>query len=361
MPKRARCWSVAFCLALSGLTSAAAAQDSATGAQDMDGLRVESGSPDALCPDLALTREAVRRRVGALLVPSGSAWRLRYTIGHAPEGSPRDFVRLELFAPDGSRALERNLPLEGESCSTMADVIALVVDSHVSALRVQEPGARESTSSAPTAVVPAPQASAAHQPAAQPSAEPAPGAPSPSTLSPTAPITATTPPSERLMFLGAELGASSALGPALGGRALFELLPHAYLGLSASLPLLAETERLDDDVEVRARGLDLRAHFGWGPRWGKLRTYLGPGVRVTLQQGKAEGLPRDAAGVRALPALAIEAGAHWTLSPRASLVLSGALDRSLAKLGGQFNVDEREVLRPEAFSGWLGVGLGYGF
>jgi hypothetical protein len=329
----------------------------------MDGLLVESGSPDALCPGLALTREAVRRRVGALLVPSGSAWRLRYTIGHAPEGSPRDFVRLELFAPDGSRALERNLPLQGESCSTMADVIALVVDSHVSALRVQEPGAREPTSSTAAAVVPGPRASGPEQAAAPQSADPsldtpAPSAPPPAASAPGAPAA---PSSERLTFLGAELGASSAFGPAIGGRALFELWPRWYAGLSASLPILAETERLGEDVEVRARGLDLRAHFGWGPRWGKLRTYLGPGVRVTVQQGRSEGLPRDAAGIRALPALALEAGAHWTLGPGATLTLSGALDRSIAKLGGQFNVDQTEVLRPEAFSGWMGVGLGYGF
>ena len=31
--------------------------------EDIGGLQLETGSPDALCPDLALTREAVRRRL----------------------------------------------------------------------------------------------------------------------------------------------------------------------------------------------------------------------------------------------------------------------------------------------------------
>src|SRR5690606_25269599 len=98
------------------------------------GLSVETGSPDALCPDLNRTREAVGRRLGALEVPSGRGWRARYTIGHAPEGSPRDFVRLELFAPDGRVRLTRNLPLGSDSCSAMADVIALVLDRYFRSL-----------------------------------------------------------------------------------------------------------------------------------------------------------------------------------------------------------------------------------
>lgn len=260
-------------------------------------------------------------------MPSGSGWRARYTIGHAPEGSPRDFVRLELFAPDGGHALERELPLEGESCSTMAEVIALVLDSHFRTLHVPEPASA-----------------------------------TPLQLGETEPVPPPMPPPPRLLsFLGAELGASPSRGPTVGARALFELWPRLYAGVAVLLPVLAEEEQLREGGEVSARGLDARAHFGWGPRWGPLRTYVGPGVRLTVQQGEGEGFPRDEAGYRAVWAAGIEAGVLWQLSHRAAFTFAGTLDASLSPLGGEFNVEGTEVLKPEPVSGWLGMGVGLGF
>lgn len=316
-------------------------------AEDIGGLELETGSPDALCPDLALTREAVRRRLGELVVPSGSGWRARYTIGHAPEGTPRDFVRLELFAPDGSRALERELPLEGESCSTMAEVIALVLDSHFRTLRVHEP--------APATPARAGEAEPTPSPSRPLAAEPAPVT---GVASPAAGVTS---PPERLGFLGAELGASLARGPTVGGHALLELWPRLYAGGALLLPLLEEKERLPEGGEVSARGLEARVHLGWGPRWGPLRTYLGPGVRLKVQRGKGDGLPRDEAGYRAVWAAGIEAGVLWQLSARATFTFAGTLDAPLTALGGEFNVDDTEVLKPEPLSAWLGIGVGFGF
>src|SRR5690242_17602895 len=130
-----------------------------------EGLRIETGSPDALCPELESTRAAVRRRLGELVVPDGPGFVARYTIGHAPAGTPRDFVRLELRGSDGLVLLERDLPLEGESCSTMAEVIALVLDRYFRALLAREPASgeppREQAAPARPAAVETPEPSAA--------------------------------------------------------------------------------------------------------------------------------------------------------------------------------------------------------
>jgi hypothetical protein len=63
---------------------------------DVAGFTLETGSPDALCPELETAREVAQRRLGSLVVEGRRGWHARYTIAHAPDGLPRDFVRLEL-------------------------------------------------------------------------------------------------------------------------------------------------------------------------------------------------------------------------------------------------------------------------
>ncbi|HWZ88001.1 MAG TPA: hypothetical protein VNW92_04105, partial [Polyangiaceae bacterium] len=93
-----------------------------------EGLAVETDSPDALCPDLATTRAAIHNRLGTLsLASEQQGWIARYTVGHAP-GEQGDFIRLELIDPTGTRRLLRELPREGESCATLSQAIALVVE-----------------------------------------------------------------------------------------------------------------------------------------------------------------------------------------------------------------------------------------
>jgi hypothetical protein len=72
-------------------------------------------------------------------------------------------------------------------------------------------------------------------------------------------------------------------------------------------------------------------------------------------------LPQDDAGYRAVWAVGIEAGVLWQVSARTAFTLAGTLDASLTDLGGEFNVYGEEVLKPEPVSGWLGVGVGFGF
>lgn len=318
------------------------------------GLVVETGSPDALCPELASTRAAVDRRLGAVSVPGGS-FRARYTIGHAPVGSPRDFVRLELFGPEGALRLVRDLPLEGESCSTMAEVIALVLDRYFRALLAGEPAP------APTEA-PAPPADTAPPPAELPPTSPAPVAATP------APPPAREPDASerdegpgRLRLLAVEAAFRSPAQPAIGPRAMWELWPDIYLGTALHLGLTTTSQSLEGSGRVSSRDLMWRAYAGWGPRLGPVHTYIGPGIRFGLSRGSGQGLSQSNSGIRALSAAGLDFGAIWVTEDRWSFSASGALDLLLAGQSGKFFIELEEVLKPDPFSAWFGMAVGYAF
>src|SRR5262249_7409810 len=86
-------------------------------------------------------------------------------IVHAPE-KDGDRVRLELFDPKGDRKLERDLPLAGESCSTMSQVVALVLERYFSDLsRDPEPRPALSVEPAESRAAGAPEPGTAARPA----------------------------------------------------------------------------------------------------------------------------------------------------------------------------------------------------
>src|SRR5258708_33283865 len=85
-----------MCLASAVVASTALAAESSVE------LSIETGSPDALCPDLAATRRAVHDRIGQLTLDGEKRWVARYTIGHAPAGGG-DYV--QLVPKDGTRAV----------------------------------------------------------------------------------------------------------------------------------------------------------------------------------------------------------------------------------------------------------------
>ena len=312
------------------------------------GLRIETGSPDAFCPDLATTRAAVARRLGQLVVPDGSSFTARYTIGHAPSGTPRDFVRLELYAPDGKVQLARDLPLDGESCSTMADAIALVLDRHFRALLGREqpaapaapeqqrpPEQQSSLDVRNTQPIPAPGPSAVDVGAS--AAEPAPGVDS----------------------FSAELTFRDPDHPALGGRALFGLWPQGLAGVALHVGLVQDREELPGGAEVTSREWVARAFVAWAPRLGGVDAYVGPGLRLSVAHGAGQGLPDDEAGIRLRPCFGADAGVVWRSGERWVLSASAALDVMVPRVGGWFSVQGVEVLEPAPVRGWLGVGVGY--
>jgi hypothetical protein len=317
-------------------------------------LTIETGSPDALCPELETTRGAVRRRLGELVVPGGSSgFRARYTIGHAPAGTPRDFVRLELFGPEGTLQLERDLPLEGESCSTMAEVIALVLDRYFRALLAGDSAAEREP--APAAEPPPPISS------------PVPALTAPAASPPDTGITPTDAAAvergrpERLALVSLELGVRSASGPQLGVRALFELWPELYAGGAVHIGLSTRSEALDGGGEVSSRSAIGRIFAAWGKRLGPFRTYVGPALSLGLARGTGSGLDDAGVGYRATWAAGLDAGAVWVGSGGWSLGVSAALDAAFAELGGRFYVDDQEVLEPEPLQAWFGVAAGRDF
>jgi hypothetical protein len=326
------------------------------------GLSIETGSPDALCPELGSTRAAVRRRLGELIMPGGSSgYRARYTIGHAPVGSPRDFVRLELFGPEGDLQLERDLPLEGESCSTMAEVIALVLDRYFRAVLAREPsGEVRAEGAAPERPGPA-VSPAAPLPAEQPLGPATAPASVPAPPSASAPLASPALAGPRLRLAAFELAWGSPSAAALGVRALLEAWPQVYVGGALHVALLSETEDLAAGGEVSSREATLRAYVGWDPRLGSVRAYVGPGVCLDVARGERTDLANGTARYRAIWAAGLDAGALWVTDEGWSIGAAAALDVSFAELGGRFYADGREVLEPKTVRAWLGMSVGYAF
>ncbi len=108
-------------------------------------LRVDTDTPDALCPEIGLTRQAVRDRLGTVEVEGGPGWRARYAIVHAPGGKRGDVIRLVLVDPAGTVKLERDLPISDESCATLAQAIALVLERFFRELGQSTPSERTPT------------------------------------------------------------------------------------------------------------------------------------------------------------------------------------------------------------------------
>jgi hypothetical protein len=331
------------------------------------GLIIETGSPDALCPELTSTRAAVSRRLGELIVPGGSSgFRARYTIAHAPVGSPRDFVRLELYGPEGTLQLSRDLPLEGESCGTMAEVIALVLDRYFRALLAHErPGPDDDESAAAAEPPPASEAplvaEAPLAPAAREPPAPLPSDTLPSDAGPSHEASSEAAPSgsEGLAVAAFELGFRSPDMPALGVRGMLEPWPQVYLGTALHVGLRSETQGLAGNGEVSSRDASWRIHAGWGPRLGPVRTYVGPGVCLGIARGSGDGLPQRSSGYRATWAAGLDAGALWVTTEGWSFGAAAALD--VAMLSGRFYIDGEEVLAPERVRGWFGMSVGHAF
>lgn len=332
------------------------------------GLRIETGSPDALCPELESTRVAVRRRLGELVVPGDGVFVARYTIGHAPAGSPRDFVRLELLDASGGVLLARELPLDGESCGTMAEVIALVLDRYFRALLGGDvPAPPADTAAAPAAdpLSPSAEQTLPALPPAHPSAAQARPAPPAPTLSADAKPDRTPPAAEHaagpehLDELALDLSFRGWQRPALGVRATIELLPRLYAGTALHLSLYREREALLEGGEVTSRDAVWRAHVAWAWAFEGLRAYLGPGLRAGIERATGSGLERSSAALRASWYVGADAGVVWSLHRAWTLHVSSALDVHVPRLGGRFYVEDGEVLKPSALRGWLGIGIGY--
>src|SRR5437868_8979778 len=93
------------------------------------GLRVDTSTPDALCPDLGQVRAAARARLGD--IEGDGDWQASYALIHRPDGAEAgDIVRLALRDPSGRLRLERDLPRAGESCASLGQALVVILDSY---------------------------------------------------------------------------------------------------------------------------------------------------------------------------------------------------------------------------------------
>ena len=323
----------------------AVARSSAAAEASAAGLTVESGSPDAWCPDLATTRRAVSDRLGTLALSDGQGWVARYTIGHAPDGGG-DFVQLVLRDGQGVQRLERSLPVHGESCDTLAQAIALVLERYFREL--QAPAAE---SSAPLR------------------SEPPPAAPAPPPKS--APIRSRARPIALAAEAGLSLGSSSAV---LGLRMGAWFGDWFYASFAPQVLLPPESERLHD-ADERARGsasvveVPLRLSAGLGSRTSSLSWRLGPELRVSVRRASSlivEGVSEpssDSAATGWALALGASGGVVWWPVPALGFSAGGAVDAGISETRFQVKAGSehaQQVLASPTVQGQLLVGVVFG-
>jgi len=310
-------------------------------ALELGGFTLDTGSPDALCPELEATRAIVARRLGSLVVEGRKGWLARYTIGHAPAGNPRDFVRLELFDPDGRVELRRDLPIEGDSCRTMSEVIALVLDRYFRGLVAHD--AAEQVPQAPVATAPPRGDLVSRRPA--PSAR----------VRPPARAFA---PSGRGPRLSAEYAAALAQ-PLLGLRVSAGLGPNFEAALGLRWALTSEAESEPRGARVEASTATSRASLGWRLALPPGLLHLGPALSVAVQRATTRGLQFQTDRTRAWWMAGIEAGFVVPIGHQLFIEGASSLDFVLPGTAGQLLIDNREVLSPHTVvPGWA-LGFGY--
>jgi len=292
------------------------------------GIVVETDSPDAHCPDLHQTREAVNARLGTI---QGRGYRARYTIVHARGEVPKDFVLLEVSSPDGEVHLRRELPI-GDSCAAVADAIALVLDQHFRALAPDD---------------------------TQPEApdKPAVDETNPLEGRPRAPAEPSRPSWAAMLEFAAVSFPSSV---AAGLRLQAELSTSWHTGLELSMPLSDRVEALPGGGEARARSFELSAHLGWGPELGAVRPYLGPTLFMMLERGYSTSPLTTAAQYRLLGGGGAELGLNVRLGNRWRTVIFASGGRVFAQ-SATFVVEGDEVLSGFGWVGRVGLGLAYVF
>jgi hypothetical protein len=315
------------------------------------GLTIETRSPDAHCPDLAMTQEAAEARLGTVKGENGQSWKAVYTIVYAPD-KDGNYVHLELFDPKGERKLERDLPLAGESCATMTQALVLVLERYFRDLGSLEEGpAPPEPQDAPgdRPVTPPPPA------IDQPSTAPAPSTTNSYRGSVTAGLGFLTPPSSLALTLEAKLW----------------LLSSWQLALGVAWSPAETTEAVGPPGGVASMtSVPVRASFAWHKDLGSTDVFLGPEVLASFDRASVTGVAQPGKAMRVVYGLGVGAGALTWLtggSKAASSNTSGALalsfqasfDATLPLAASQFVVTDQEVLQQQWIQGLFSVGVTY--
>jgi hypothetical protein len=306
------------------------------------GLAVETATPDALCPDLPALRRAVEARLGVVSVEGDRGWTARTTMGHAPGQEARDFVRLELFDPSGDRKLERDLPLEGESCATMAQLVAMVLERYFRGVGWTAGALLPGSAPVETAVAPAVVSTA-------PSPPPRPLLPAPR------------PGAGLALRLAGGMGGGIApadRAAAVSAGLRFGFARNVALGISVMLPPRTQATAPGDLPAAHAHAVPVRIGVD-SAIGGALSAAIGPEVLLSIERAaRDDGSARNTrlvvgAGVAATGALA--------LGPRFAIEVRGGFDYALPLDMSRFEVAGRgEVLKPPPFQAAVTAGVRIG-
>jgi hypothetical protein len=305
------------------------------------GLTIETRSPDAHCPDLAMTQRAAEARLGVVKVEGGQSWRAVYTIVYARD-KDGNRVHLELFDPKGERQLERDLPLAGESCATMTQAIVLVLERYFRDfgwLEDAAPGGPvpETKDERPVA---APAPAAFDRPASPPKQ------------------------SERFFYRGS-IGAGGGFttppsGPALTISARLWLLRSLHFGLGmAWSPGEVEEPVGPPGGVARSTSIPARASLGWGKDLGWSYLFAGPEILASFDRGSVSGVAQPGDASRIVLGLGVGAGALIWLKKPLALSVDASVDGTLPLATSQFVVSNQEVLRQQWVQGLFSLGLTY--
>jgi hypothetical protein len=302
---------------MGGLTAAVAVV-MAAGA----GLHVETGTPAALCPDVAEVRRAVRDRLN---IEGEGEWLASYDLVHRPQSESGDIVRLELRDPAGRLRLRRELPRSGASCVALAQAVAMVLEAYF-----RHPGEPIDEAAATDAPVPAATAPAARvQTTGAPPARDTPPVPAPlgRGLVAAAMATYSASPSSPAVALGLSYGGSARWAVGIQG---------AWMAREQASPI---------DLQPGQGTGFLRSTLfqAWGAiRLGAARPVellVGPELALAVDRMRTTDVPEGRANVRA----AVGAGARgelrvW-LAPRAVLSFVTAADYSPRAWAGRFAIE----------------------
>jgi hypothetical protein len=296
-------------------------------------LTVEAGTPDALCPDLATTEQAIGARLGALETEGAAKWRLRYTNGHAPNQASGDFVRIELYDPENKLRLTRDLPMTGESCATMAQAIALVVDRFFRDMIAGE------SSDAP----PPPTKS---EPTTEPHDSRAAGEKKSEAR-------------ELVSFLKIQGGiVLPPVLPTVGLAFATRVSSWLVLGSSATWVILPRTEELDGGGEAELRSATLRISLAGTFDLGGPQLAVGPTLAYSAERGSTKGLPESASKYRSVFSAGVDTSLQLPIAGGWGLDLMGVLEVPFRPFGGDFVIDGEEVLETPSVRAWFAVGVG---
>jgi hypothetical protein len=296
------------------------------------GLRVETGTPAALCPDVAEVRRTVRDRLN---VEGEGEWLASYDLVHRPESEAGDVVRLELRDPAGRLRLQRELPRAGASCVALAQAVAMVLETYF-----RHPGEPIAAGVAPSATVGKTSAPAARP---EPPAPPPPGT-----------------------------GLTAAL---FGAWAVDPSSPAVAVDLSYGGP-----QRWAVGIEgvlmtsEQARGIDLAPGQATGflrstllHAWGAIRfgagrpveLLAGPELALGIDRMRTENVPEGRANVRAAFGVGARGELRIWLASRIALSLVAAADYSPRAWAGRFAIGDvpGEPFPPPEARFLLGMGV----